>query len=676
MHWQAWGEEAFALARELDRPVFLSVGYSTCHWCHVMAHESFEDPETAELLNRCFVNVKVDREERPDIDTVYMAACQAMTGQGGWPLTIVMTPDKRPFFTATYLPRDSRFGRMGLVDLVPRIGDMWKTRRDDLLAAADAISQRVADAMLPPPSSGPEQVDESCLQRCRDSLAERFDAPFGGFGPAPKFPSPHNLMFLLRRHRADRDPKSLAMVHKTLYAMRHGGLYDHVGFGFHRYATDRVWLVPHFEKMLYDQALLAIAYAEAYQVTREPFLRRTAEEVLDYVRRDLAHPDGAFYVGQDADSEGAEGKFYVFTLEEVQRVLKDEAELAAEVFDLLPEGNFEDETSREKTGTNILHLKAPLAVLAGELGLTREDLEYRVETIRQRLFDARKQRPRPHTDSKVLTDWNGLMIAALSICSRALARPGLARAADNTADFLLANLRPGPGKLLHRFCEGDAAVPAMLDDYAFLIWGLIELHQATQRPERLAMALTLMQEQLELFEDVENGGFFFTAKGAEELLFRPKDAFDGALPSGNSVTLMNLVRLGRLLGRRDLEQAGERLLSAFAGPVCAHPEAFAFLLAAAELTLTPGVEVVVVPGDHQGPGTRALLTVLDSEFLPHAGVLLRSASLDRLVPELHDLPMPERTTLAHVCRGFICRDSADNPESLRRLLGLPPLQSP
>ena len=668
VHWQPWDQEAFDRARELDRPVFLSVGYSTCHWCHVMAHESFEDPETAALLNKHFVNVKVDREERPDIDTVYMAACQAMTGQGGWPLTIVMTPDKRPFFTATYLPRDSRFGRMGLMDLVPRIGDMWRTRRDDLLAAAESIVARVTQTVTPPPPSS-EHVDLSCLTRCMQSLADRFDAPFGGFGPAPKFPSPHNLMFLLRRHRRTKESRTLAMVEKTLMAMRHGGMFDHVGFGFHRYATDRVWLVPHFEKMLYDQALLALAYAETFQATRKPLYRQVAEEIVEYVLRDLAHPDGAFLSGQDADSEGAEGKFYVFTLDEVQTLLKDEADLAAEVFDLLPEGNYEDEATREKTGANILHLKAPLDVLAHELDMDVTELSRRVEAIRQRLYKARAQRPRPHTDDKVLTDWNGLMIAALAVCARAFARPDLAKAADRAVDCVLARLRPEPGRLLHRYRDGDAAIAAMLDDYAFLIWGLLELHQATQRPERLALALELQHEQLELFEDAA-GGFFLTAVTAEELLFRPKDAFDGAIPSGNSVSLLNLVRLGRILGQRDLEGAGQRLLDAFAAQVCAHPEAFAFLLSAADLALTPGVEVVVVPGEHEKPGTHALLEALDAAFLPHVSVLLRTEGMEDLVPELRGLPEPERTSLAHVCRGLVCADSVDNPESLRELLDL------
>ncbi len=677
VHWQPWDQHAFSLAQELDRPIFLSIGYSTCHWCHVMERESFEDSEVAALLNSSFVSVKVDREERPDVDAVYMSVCQSMTGHGGWPLTIIMTPDKKPFFAATYLPRDSRFGRMGLTDLIPRIAAMWRERREDVLASADSILSHVQAHSIPdPPGSAEAPLGQDILESCRDQLAERFDAPFGGFGPAPKFPSPHILMFLMRHHRITGDPRVLAMVEKTLAAMRQGGIFDHVGFGFHRYSTDRVWLAPHFEKMLYDQAMLTMAYVEAFQLTKNTAYRATAEQTIQYVLRDLRGEHGAFYSAQDADSEGTEGKFYVFTLEEVQNLLRDEADLAAEVFDLLPEGNFEDEATREKTGANILHLKAPLPVVAEELSMALPELEQRVEAIRTRLYTARQQRPKPHIDDKVLTDWNGLFIAALAMAARAFQRKDLAEAAGQATDFLVTNMRTAPGTLLHRYRDGQAAIPGHLDDYAFFIWGLLELYRTTFQAEHLLLALELMDEQVELFWDTEHSGFLLTASNSEELLFRPKEGFDGALPSANSVALLNMIRLARIFSRTDLEAKADALLQAFSTQVRSHPAGFTFMLSAASLAFKPGLEVVIVPEqpfttlEATAPSTAMLVEVLGQAFLPEAVVLMQDNALADKVAHLRDMRSQEKTSLAYVCRDFSCQASVGAPEDLKRLLAL------
>ncbi|MBN2445557.1 MAG: thioredoxin domain-containing protein, partial [Phycisphaerae bacterium] len=433
--WYPWGEEAFRRARDEDKPVFLSIGYSTCHWCHVMEHESFEDTGVARLMNDAFVNVKVDREERPDIDNVYMSVCQFMTGGGGWPLTVMLAPDKRPFFAGTYFPRESRFGRPGMLDLVPGIQEAWRERRDELLKSVDTITGYLRSAG----DATSSELGLDTLTACYRQLAERFDSRNGGFGTAPKFPTPHDLTFLLRyRKRAD-DEQALHMVERTLAAMRAGGMYDHVGFGFHRYSTDAEWLVPHFEKMLYDQALLAIAYVEAYQATRNESYARTARETLTYVLRDMAAPEGGFYSAEDADSEGVEGKFYVWQHAEVMSVLGDEdGVMACRVFGIRPGGNFSNPHC--PPGTNIPHHAAPLADLAKELRIDEGELQRRVEQWRRQLFEARERRVRPGRDDKILTDWNGLMIAAFAKGFQTFGEEKYLKAAEKAADFILNGL--------------------------------------------------------------------------------------------------------------------------------------------------------------------------------------------------------------------------------------------
>ncbi|MEK7354505.1 MAG: thioredoxin domain-containing protein, partial [Chloroflexota bacterium] len=440
----------------------------------VMAHESFQDPEVARLMNETFISIKVDREERPDIDMVYMTVCQMSTGSGGWPLTIIMTPDKEPFFAATYLPKETRFGNIGMLELIPRVRELWSTRQTEVLESANQLKNARQQQAVTTPG---EELGEADLTNTYRQLRDRFDERNGGFSSAPKFPTPHHLLFLLRHWKRTGDEQALFMVEKTLQAMRQGGIYDHIGFGFHRYSTDSHWLVPHFEKMLYDQALLATAYTEAYQATGKETYKQTANEILTYVLRYMQSEDGGFFSAEDADSEGQEGKFYLWTLSEIREVLSQtDADLTAKVFNLTESGNFASEVTGRQDGNNIPHLIKPVEELAADLNMLIADFQQRLQVIREKLFAHREKRVHPQKDDKILTDWNGLMLAALAQGARALDEPRYADAARRAADFIIKNLRKPDGRLLHRYSRGQAAIPANLDDYAFLIYGLLELY--------------------------------------------------------------------------------------------------------------------------------------------------------------------------------------------------------
>ncbi|MHA2429129.1 MAG: thioredoxin domain-containing protein [Candidatus Hermodarchaeia archaeon] len=542
--WYPWGKEAFSEAKKEDKPIFLSIGYSTCHWCHVMAHESFENERIAKLMNEVFVNIKVDREERPDIDSLYMSVAQMLTGSGGWPLTIIMAPDKQPFFAATYIPAETRFGRMGMDELIPEIQRLWKEDRNRLNAITKNIRTNLETSAQ---GSKGAELGEGVLEMAFDALKQRFDEEYGGFGFRPKFPSPHNLMFLLRYWKRTKNKEALRMVEETLHAMRKGGIFDHVGLGFHRYSTDPKWLLPHFEKMLYDQAMLTMAYAEAYQTTKKDEYAQTVREIITYVLRDMTSPEGGFYSAEDADSEGEEGKFYVWTEEEIRKVLpKQEANVFLKVYNFEPEGNFLEEATGKRMGTNILHLKKPLATEAKAQKMTEEGLLKLLEGIREKLFEVREQRIHPHKDDKILADWNGLMIAALAKAARVLDEPSYAEAAKKAVNFVFTQMLDAKGRLLHRYRDKEAKILAFLDDYAFMIWGLLELYETTLEPEYLQKAVELNAELLTHFWDDVGGGFYFTSDDAEDLLVRKKDAYDGAIPSGNSVAMLNLLRLARI----------------------------------------------------------------------------------------------------------------------------------
>ena len=667
--WYPWGEEAFEAARTQDKPVFLSIGYATCHWCHVMEHESFEDEEVAALLNDTFISVKVDREERPDVDQVYMNVCQLVTGQGGWPLTILMTPDKQPFFAATYLPKRSRHGRMGMLDLVPRIAAAWRANRDEIEAASDDLVGAVE--RISGESLASEAPGEHWSRLAYEQLAQRYDAERGGFGAAPKFPSPHQLLFLLRYWKRTGEASALEMVTGTLDAMRRGGIFDHVGYGFHRYSTDAAWKLPHFEKMLYDQALLTLAYTEAYAATGHERFRETAESVIAYVTRDLRGSEGAFYSAEDADSEGREGTFYVWTLDELGAVLgPDDLDLATRVYGLEPEGNFEDEATRRRTGENLVYLPALLDDVARREGLSRAALDERLEAIRTTLFEHRTQRERPLLDDKILTDWNGLMIAALAVAARTFGEPAYMGAARAAADFVLRRLRRPDETLLHRYRDGDAGLQANLDDYTFLAWGLVELSQLTFDVAYLTAALELVEQLGTRFADEDQGAYYFTPSDGEQLLVRPKEAYDGALPSGNAVAAHVLVRLARLLARPELEEQALAIAGAFGEVVCRSPSGFCGMLMSLEGVWGPAREVVVA-GPHAAPEAEAVLDLVRTGFEPHQVVLWREPGEPPILQHASWLEAYQprgKAVTVYVCRNHACDRPASDLDQIRSLL--------
>ena len=667
--WYPWGPEAFEKALAEDRPVFLSIGYSTCHWCHVMERESFEDDEVAALLNETFVCIKVDREERPDIDAVYMEAARMLSGGGGWPLTIVMTPDKQPFFAATYLPKTSRFGRPGMMELVPRIAELWSSRRDELVDTAGRVTSAMRAQAA---SSSGAELDTNVMDEAYRQLGSAFDSEHGGFGTAPKFPTPHQLLFLLRHWNRTGETEALAMVESTLRAMRRGGVYDHVGFGFHRYSTDAEWLLPHFEKMLYDQAMLTMAYTEAYLVTGDVDYERTAREIIRYVLRDMTDEHGAFYSAEDADSEGVEGKFYVWNSSEVRAVLgKDDAKFATAVFGLTDAGNVRDEASGRQTGANVLHLDSSLSSLAERLVVSEEELLERIESVRAKLFDFRAKRVRPHLDDKVLADWNGLMIAALAKAAQAFDEPAFAEAASRAAGFVLDTMQDEGGRLLHRYRDGETAINATADDYAFLAMGLFDLYETTHEPRYLSESERLTSEMLSLFWDEELGGFFFTPDDGEQLLTRRREVYDGAVPSANSVAFLNLLRLGSATARPELTERADALGRAFAGDVARYPAGHTMFLSSLDYGLGPSLELVIV-GEEGGEDTRALLRAARGRFLPNKVVLLRppgeAGDVLALVPWIEHHAQVDGHATAYVCRDHECRLPVTDADALVRKL--------
>ena len=660
VRWYPWGEEAFQAAAKEDKPIFLSVGYSTCHWCHVMAHESFEDEAVAALMNQAFICIKVDREERPDIDQMYMSAAQAMTGRGGWPLTIIMTPEKKPFFAATYIPKTGRFGQAGMMEIIPRIQELWNKNRDELLGSADKILDYLKQKQSQPSDqAAAANLDGAFLERGYAGLDSIYDPQNGGFGTAPKFPTPHNLFFLLRHWHRTGDGHALQMVQDTLQAMRMGGIYDHVGFGFHRYSTDAQWLVPHFEKMLYDQALMAIAYTEVHQATGKAEYARTTREILEYVLRDMTSSQGGFFSAEDADSEGEEGKFYGWTAEELKETLdKEEFKLLIRLFEVHESGNFEK-------GRNILRQRSSIGDAASVLKISEQDLYDRRELIRAKLFLAREKRVHPLKDDKILTDWNGLMIAALAKAAQALHEAKYATAATKAADFILEKMQTTEGRLLHRY-RGEAGIFANLDDYAFLIWGLIDLYETVFDVKYLKAALELNQVMMRHFWDKDQGGLFFSADDAEALLLRKKEFYDGAIPSGNSIAMLNLLRLMHLTGQAELEEPAWDLARSFAA-AGEQPLGHSMLLCSLDYALGPASEIALV-GSLQDAGIIEMLQAIRSRFLPNKStVLVCGEEIREIAPFTNNLIQVEGKTTAYVCTDHVCSLPATSPEEMMKL---------
>ncbi len=667
--WYPWGEEAFGKAKAEDKPVFLSIGYATCHWCHVMETESFEDEKTAEYLNDTFVCIKVDREERPDIDSVYMVVCQMLTGRGGWPLTVFLTPDKKPFFAATYIPKHSRFGQPGLFEICPQVKSMWKTNRNKILESSEKISENIGRAFK---FESVDKFSVTDLKQAYETLDGLFDPENGGFGTAPKFPMTHRMLFLMRYYYRTGEPKAMNMVKKTLRNMRLGGIWDHVGFGFHRYSTDRTWLLPHFEKMLYDQALMAMTYVEAYQITKDSFFSQTAEEIFTYVLRDMTADNGGFFAAEDADSEGEEGKFYVWTLEEFRQILGTErGKLWQRFLNMTPEGNFTDESTGRKTGANILHLSQSLAEWAEKLEMNVEELTERWENTRETLFHIRNQRVHPLKDDKILTDWNGLMIAALAIGGRILGKYAYVDAARKAAAFISSQMTSENGLLFHRFRENDVNIPATANDYAFLIFGLVELYKATFEPDYLSRAIAYQQRMIKDFWDDENGGFFLSSGSGEKLPARPKELYDSAIPSSNSVSLLNLLSLFRLTGDIKWEERANEIAVAFSGSVKANLSAFSFFLTGLEFVQGPGHEIVIV-GEPGSMETGKMLSVIYETYVPNSVILLKSSptagKISEIAPYTTSLKSIDNHSTAYVCTQFSCSQPTTDVEELKEMI--------
>jgi hypothetical protein len=660
--WYPWGEEALARARAENKPILLSIGYSACHWCHRMAHESFEDPETAGLMNQFFVPVKVDREERPDLDAIYMEAVQAMTGQGGWPMTVFLTPEGVPFYGGTYFPREPRYGMPGFKQLLVSLARAYQSRPQDIEHNATQMRTMLRQATLLQATAEP--LEPSILDRAVQSLEDRYDARYGGFGGAPKFPPSMALEFLLRTFQRTGRRRALEMAEFTLGQMARGGMYDQLGGGFHRYSVDERWLVPHFEKMLYDNAQLARVYALAFQVTGNPFYRQITDEILAYVQREMTNAEGGFYSAQDADSEGEEGKFFVWSLEEVQALLgKADAELFARTYDVSKHGNFE--------GHNILHVTLPLDAAAAQLKVTPEHLQSVIDRARTVLFAARQPRVPPGLDDKSLTAWNGLMIQAFADAGRILARPDYVQAAVRAADFVWTRLRdPASGRLLRTYKDGRAKLNAYLEDYAMLANGLLALYQATFDLRWLRGAVDLAEQMIAHFWDAQNGGFFSTSDDHEVLITRPKDLVDSATPSANASATLALLTLGRLLDNAVYYQHGEAVLRLLRGGMLQSPGAFTHLLNALDFYLAPAREVAIV-GDLAAPETQALLATVNGYYLPN--MLLAAAPVDdaaaqAMLPLLTGRGQIEGRATAYVCENFACQLPVTTVEALRGLL--------
>jgi uncharacterized protein len=661
VNWHPWGDEAFALAQKKDKPIFLSIGYLTCHWCNVMEEESFSDPQVAALINDVFIPIKVDREERPDIDQIYMKACYLLSKSCGWPLTLFLTPEGKPFYAATYIPKEGRFGRHGLLELIPGVKELWNQERDSVLKSAESLNAAIIASTVQLPG---EKMDSTYLDAAFQIFNQDYDLHNGGFGTGSKFPKPMNLLFLLRYWHRTGNRQALAMTETTLASLRKGGIYDQLGSGFHRYTTDPLWRMPHFEKMLYDQALLAMAYLEAYQATGKDNYADTAREILDYVIRDMTSKEGGFYSAESADSEGEEGKYYLWTAAEIRKVLHpQEADAAIRIFNITEDGNYTDPVTGRKTGKNVLYLTED------------PDKTADYKTICRKLYEARKLRQQPERDDKILTDWNGLMIAALAKGATVLDRPEYGAAAKNAARFILKNLLFSDGIRMHRWRNGKAGIAATATDYSFMTWGLLELYNWDFDASWLREALNLTGTYIKFYWDDKLGGFYLTEADEKSTLPRIKENIDTSLPSSNAVSMYNLIKLSRLTGNPQYEEKGEKTGLLSSSHVKASPLAFPMLLGALDLALAPSQEVVIV-GNKNTADTKAMFTALRKNYFPHAVVLFkpageRSPQINNYAGFTEYMSAINNKATAYVCTNFKCNFPTTEPaqmlESLRAI---------
>lgn len=637
--WYPWSEEAFDKAKRENKPIFLSIGYSTCHWCHVMAHESFEDEEVAAILNESFICIKVDKEERPDIDTLYMNICQVTTGHGGWPLTIFMTAEQKPFFAATYIPKHTRYGIVGLMDLLEQVRSEWITNQDEIENTGNQLQTIMKENFENKSDTG--TVSKDFIHLAVTEFEQRFDHDYGGFGNEPKFPTPHNLMFLLHYASLESDEQSLFMVENTLKNMYRGGIYDHIGYGFSRYSTDAKWLVPHFEKMLYDNALLAMVYVQAYQYTKNPLYKTVCEQILEYIRREMTDKEGGFYCAQDADSEGVEGKYYVFTPDEINSILGNEdGALFNTYFDITKEGNFE--------GASI-----PNLLKTWEMKYDNEKLE----RLCKQVYTYRLNRTQLHKDDKILTSWNALMITAYANAAKVLQKEEYLDTAKRAVEFINRRLIGEDGRLYVRYRESDAKYFGHIDDYAFYCMALLSVYEASYDVAYLKQAMSLTDQMLEQFWDSNNSGFFLYAKDSEQLLYRPKEVYDGAIPSGNSVAGYVLQRLANITADVHYMEYAEKQLSFLAGQVKDYPAGYSFSLMAFLEALYPSKEIVCVENDKEEH--QDLIDYLSWNFEPNTIAIVKNdknqEELEKLVEYVTNYHTINEKTTYYVCENHSCQ---------------------
>ncbi|KEI02532.1 thioredoxin domain-containing protein [Clostridium botulinum] len=643
--WYPWCEEAFLKAKQEDKPIFLSIGYSSCHWCHVMEKESFEDEEVAKILNDKYISIKVDREERPDVDNTYMTFCQAVTGSGGWPLTIIMTPEQKPFFAGTYFPKKSMYGRPGFIQILKQISDEWKSNKNNIINTSNELLNTMEEHISQDKSG---EINENILQDAVIEMNYYYDNKYGGFGTAPKFPTPHKLMLLLIHYKVYNNKNALGMVENTLKCMYKGGIFDHIGFGFSRYSTDGKWLVPHFEKMLYDNALLAYVYTQAYQVTGKSFYKEIAEKIFTYILRDMTSPEGGFYSAEDADSEGVEGKFYVWTLDEIERILGEEAKEFCNIYDITKNGNFE--------GSNIPNL----------IGKDLDDID-KLESLRKKLFEVREKRIHPFKDDKILTAWNALMIVALAYAGRVFENQEYINRAKKAYNFIENNLIRKDGRLLARFRHGEAAYIAYLEDYSFLVWALIELYEATFESYYLNQALYFKDKMIKLFWDEESYGFFHSGKDGEKLILNLKDSYDMAIPSGNSVAAMNLIKLSKITGDNTLAEKAYKMIEGFGGNITESLQSHSIFLIAYMSYIRPSRQIIIA-AEKEDEVFKDMIRETNKRFMPFTTTLLNDGDLEDVIPFIKNERKMDNKTTAYICENFSCNRPVDNIEDFIKLL--------
>ncbi|MGE3980954.1 MAG: thioredoxin domain-containing protein [Candidatus Omnitrophota bacterium] len=686
--WYPWSAEAFEKAEREDKPVFLSIGYSTCHWCHVMEHESFENEAIAKYLNEHFVSIKVDREERPDIDTIYMSAVQAITGSGGWPLSVFLGYDKKPFFGGTYYPPHAKWGSPGFLDLLVSIDHSWKNNRDKLFHSSLSLTKLLEENQ--PGQTDAQPLTDDVFRVAFEQFNQSYDVQFGGFGYAPKFPTSHNLSFLLRLWKRTKNADALKMVETTLNRMVMGGMYDHLGGGFHRYSTDREWQIPHFEKMLYDQAILSRTLLEMYQIKKEPFYADTVREVFDYTLRDLRDQRGAFHSAEDADSvdpyeflgmspdsrqilEKKEGAFYLWTYDHVYELLSQEqADVVCYHYGIRKDGNAKSDPHGEFIGKNVLYIEQSLTETAEYLKLTTQDVQRVLKESKEILLKERSSRLRPHLDDKVLVDWNGLMISSLALGGKVLNEPRYLDAAEEAAQFILFNLGKD-GRLLHRYRDGQSAINGTLEDYAFFINGLLDLYETTFNMLYLKNAVQLQQKMSELFWDHQKGGFYLTAKDTEDLIYRPKEVYDGAIPSGNSMAALVLVRLYHITFDKEYQKRYDQLFQAFSKTIGQRPSAYSQFLIAFDFALGPAQEIVIA-GSLQDQNMPTILGEVFQRFLPNKVIIHRdrdeaqAQEIIKISPFVKNQPSLNGKTTVYLCENYICQRPTNDSGELKKIL--------